>query len=85
MSSGMKPFLWRYLVALDQQLNVLISIFPYFKRKGFGYPDETISSVVGKRYYHHNDRSLFIKWVYILINKIDPGHFKRGIEYDEGL
>ena len=81
----LKPLWWRILVSFDNFLNVLLSIIPSLKRKGFGYPDETISSVVGKRYYYFNDRSWFIMIIYRLVEKIDPGHFRRYIEYDEGV
>jgi len=85
MNTPLKPFIWRLLVSVDQIFNVILSVFPHFKNKGFGYPDETISSVVGKRYYIHEDRSLFIRVVYRLVDKFDPGHFKRSIEADEGI
>lgn len=81
----MKPLYWRLLVSIDQLLNVVISLVPSLKRKGFGFPDETISSVVGKRYYFDNDRSLFIVTIYKLVEKFDKGHFKRFVECDEGL
>ena len=80
-----QSFLWRNLICLDNWANVLLSAIPSLKRKGFGFPDETISSVVGKRYYYFNDRSWFIMLIYKSVEKLDPGHFRRYIEYDEGV
>ena len=76
---------WRLLVSADNMLNVILSAIPALKKKGFGYTDESISSVVGKRYYHHSDRSWFILAIFVPIDKIDRGHFQRYIERDEGF
>ncbi len=85
MVKELKPLWWRILVCFDNLANVILSLIPSLKRKGFGYTDETISSVVGKRYYFFNDRSWFIMIIYNSIERIDPGHFLRYIEYDEGV
>lgn len=85
MSKELKPFWWRVLIAIDQIANVLLSAIPSLANKGFGYTDETISSVVGKRYIYHKDRSWFILAIYYPVEWVDKGHFARGIEYDEGL
>jgi len=83
--SRLKPIWWRLLVGLDNLANVLLSLIPALQRKGFGYVDESISSVVGKAYYHHQDRSWFILAIYHPIEWLDPGHFLRNIEFDEGV
>jgi len=79
-------------IAWDQLLNVLAAPFlnvifknPTYK---FGYPDETISSVIGKnlRFYGKcADKSLVI--VDRVLSKIDPtskAHSIDAIEDDEG-
>lgn len=83
--SNLSPLWWRVLVGFDNLANVLLSLIPSLKEKGFGYVDETVSSVVGKRYYYHQDRSWFILLIYHPIELVDPGHFKKYIEYDEGI
>lgn len=85
LKPGLKPIWLRLLIALDQLVNVLLSTIPALAKKGFGYTDETITSVVGKRYYFHNDRSWFVMAIYCTVEWIDEGHFARGIEHDEGF
>tara|TARA_R110000803_G_scaffold13482_9_gene37948 strand:- start:24165 stop:24473 length:309 start_codon:yes stop_codon:yes gene_type:complete len=81
----LKPLWWRILVSVDNLCNVLLSAVPSLRKKGFGYTDETVSSVIGKRYYYHHDRSWFILIIYKPIEMVDRGHFKRYIEHDEGF
>ena len=81
----LEPLWWRLLVSVDNMFNVILSVIPSLKKKGFGYTDESISSVVGKRYYYHSDRSWFILAIFVPIDKIDKGHFRRYIEHDEGF
>ena len=84
---GLKVF-----IGWDQLLNVLLApclnrIFnnPVFK---FGYPDETISSVLGKnisRSPANTDKSMYI--VNTWLTKLDPNsdnHAVDSIEEDEG-
>ncbi len=67
MSKELEPLWWRVLVGIDNLVNVFVSVLPALERKGFGYVDETISSVVGKRYYYHDDRSWYILAVYCAV------------------
>jgi len=79
-------------IAWDQLLNVLAAplLNTLFKKPAysFGYPDETISSVIGKnlRFYGKcADKSLVI--VDRVLSKIDPtskAHSMDSIEDDEG-
>jgi hypothetical protein len=80
----LKPFMWRLMVIATNLLNVLLSLVPALKRKGFGYPDESTSSIVGKRYLRHNDRSWLVVAIYRLVEWVDPGHSVKYIEDDEG-
>lgn len=85
MKRELKPFWKRFLLALDNLGNVILSLIPSLKRKGFGYEDEQISSVVGKNYIWRNDRSWFISGLYKFLDWIDPGHCRNSIELDEGF
>lgn len=58
------------LVAHDQAGNALLG----------GDPDETISSVLGKRQH----TCAFCSWLCQLLHRIDPRHCKNSIEADEG-
>jgi hypothetical protein len=89
-------WLLRVLISIDQFANVLAS--PLLNRipgaSGyFGYPDETISSALGKvtrkadRAIKHKQSEGY-KWaraVCAVLNRIDPGHCGRSIEDDEGI
>jgi hypothetical protein len=58
------------LVAHDQAGNALLG----------GDPDETISSVLGKR----SATCTICNWLCRLLNRADPGHCNKSIEPDEG-
>lgn len=88
---GIRYFLNVFIV-FDQALNAIFGpifnvIFknPLYK---FGYPDETISSVLGKNillYPNGTDKSIFI--VNGWLSKLDPNsknHSVDSIEFDEG-
>jgi hypothetical protein len=71
-----KTFLWRYawnsLIALDNTINAWVFL---------GDPDETISSHAYKGYLKgHRGWTL----VHNILEKIDPGHGERAVEWDEG-
>ena len=88
-------YLLNVLIAIDQLANAAIG--PLFNlvpgASGyFGYPDETISSALGKvirkadRAVKHK-KSDGYKWaraVCAVLNRVDPGHCERSIEEYEG-
>lgn len=81
----MRPLWIRLLLILDYLLNIIYSLVPRLKKqKGFGYVGETVSSVIGKRYYYHTDYHWFIMIHYKFLEKIDPGHCKRAIDHTRG-
>ena len=72
------------LVAVDQLLNVLLK-WPLgwiFGVTGFGYPDETISSVLGKHYQTCERCRKMCKLLSKLMGNL---HCRKAIEKDEGL
>lgn len=79
-----KSFIRRFLLSIDQLANVLLSLIPSLKRRGFGDEDETISSVVGKN-YRKGDRLFLIVALYNILEFIDPGHCAKAIEEDENV
>jgi len=79
-----KTYFWNVLTSLDQMVNTVLGplLNLIFQVDGFGYPDETISSVLGK----HRDKCKLCRLVCGFIDKIDPkrNHCVRSIELDEG-
>lgn len=78
-------WLWAVFVSLDQMVNTLTGpvlnrwLEPEFL---FGYPDETLSSVLGKNVRRRACR--FCTWVCALLQRLDPNHCAKSIEDDEG-
>ena len=78
MWGGFKRYLWTNLVELDQIGNTLTG----------GHFDETISSRIGKA--QRRRKGLPWPWwhpiniIRVPIEWIDPGHFDKSIEFDEG-
>lgn len=76
----MKRYIWNVLTALDQLLNAIF----------LGYPDETISSRLGKLKLLQGGQLTWGDWGGIalpldwILDKIDPGHSIDAIESDEG-
>ena len=83
----MKTYFFRLFVAIDQLLNTLCG--PLFNNLfgvssvPFGYPDETISSVLGKM-KQKGEGNAFSKVVIWFLNKVDNNHVEDSIERDEG-
>ena len=78
----MKRWLFDILIALDQLANVLLK-WPLnwlFGIKGFGHPDETISSVLGKHY----QMCKLCRAVCRLLALVDERHCRKAIEWDRG-
>lgn len=81
----LQPWLWGVLVSLDQLINTVMgpvlnwALRPKFR---FGYPDETLSSVLGKNVRARACR--FCDWVCHLLHRLDPNHCAKSIEDDEG-
>jgi len=66
----MRRYIFQVLVAIDQLLNTLTG----------GYPDETISSRLGK----NKHKSRVAAFICAVLDRIDPGHCEESIEEDEG-
>ena len=69
-------------------LNIALSWDQLLNAHGFGDPDETISSRLGKLKRKHSGTipwyrpvSKYLAWG---LNKIDPNHVEEAIEEDEG-
>jgi hypothetical protein len=69
-----KRYFWNLLIAIDQFFNVAL-----FN----GYPDETISSRLGKHVAKH-DNCPFCNLVCKFLNLFQKDHCVKSIEYDEG-
>jgi len=84
----MKSYLWNIFVSLDQFVNTVFG--PLFnlafnsKERRFGYPDETISSVVGKM-QEKGEGNILVKWLYSGLDNIQSNHCEDNIEKDEGV
>lgn len=69
----MKKYLINLLISIDQLINTILG----------GYPDETMSSRMGKN-IKKND-CLFSKIICRILDIFDKGHCEDAIEKDEGL
>jgi len=69
----MKRYLWNLLISIDQLCNAILG----------GFPDETMSSRMGKRVAKKD--SPLCNFICKLLNKIDKDHCIKSIEKDEGL
>lgn len=67
----MKRYIWNVFISLDQLANTLLG----------GYPDETLSSRMGKRV----DTCPVCRFICKLLHLIDKDHCQKSIERDEGL
>ena len=66
-------YLWNILISIDQLVNTIFG----------GYPDETISSRIGKRVHWHGDTGWRLSF-YKFLSLFDKDHTKKTIEEDEG-
>ena len=66
-------YLWNILISIDQLVNTIFG----------GYPDETISSRIGKHVHWHGDTGWRLSLSKFL-NLFDKDHTKKTIEEDEG-
>jgi len=76
-------------LGLDQLGNTILACLPWpFSWPGVGYPDETISSTLGKLKKKHKGRIPwrwpFAKLLDWILDNIDPNHSIDAIEKDEG-
>lgn len=69
-----KRYIWNLLISIDQLANTLLG----------GFPDETISSRMGKK-IRDNEACPVCIFLCKLLNIIDPGHCEKSIEDDEGI
>lgn len=65
-----KRYFWFLFIAFDQLLNTLL----------FGYPDETLSSRMGKR----QDKCKVCRFICRILNIFESDHCQKSIEDDEG-
>ena len=79
----MKRWLIDLLIAIDQFFNVLLKwpLNLVFRIRGFGAPDETISSVLGK---HYSECRLCRGVCKLLSLVLGERHCREAIERDEG-
>lgn len=85
----MKTYTFNLLIAIDQFTNVLFG--PLFNLafgvpKGasrFGYPDETISSVLGKLQANQQGNAA-ARLLMRLLHWLDKNHCAKSVEADEG-
>ena len=64
-----KRYFWFLFIAIDQLINTILG----------GYPDETLSSRMGKR-----PHCPVCRFVCRLLDIIDKDHCQKSIEWDEG-
>lgn len=79
----MKRYFLNVLIGIDQLANALLGpgLNLLFGVRGFGDPDETLSSVFGK----NQATCKGCYWVCRLLHRFDPHHCEKSIERDEGL
>lgn len=82
MRGAIKRYLWNVLISVDQLANTLFgpALNFVFGVTGFGYPDETLSSVMGK----YRARCRLCRVLCRMLDRVDPGHCQNSIEPDEG-
>jgi len=81
----MKFYILNLGTAISQFLNVLFSPILNIIFSGsnkFGYPDETMSSVLGKNIRDNN--CTLCNFVCFFLRLLDKNHCKKSIEDDEG-
>lgn len=69
----MKRYFWNLGIAIDQLVNTFFG----------GYPDETISSRIGK-HVHWNKETGWRLWLSKFLDLFQKDHTKLSIEEDEG-
>jgi len=74
-----KKTAWNLIVWIDQGFNVVLGLFA----DGFGDPDETISSVLGKKM--HAGKCPICKFICRnILHPLDKDHCNKSVEGDEG-
>jgi hypothetical protein len=68
----MKQYIWYILIAIDQLVNTILG----------GYPDETMSSRMGKHVVKKD--CPVCNLICRLLNLFEANHCVKSIEYDEG-
>lgn len=68
-----KRYIWNLLISIDQLANTLLG----------GYPDETISSRMGKS-IARNENCPVCHLLCKILNFFDKNHCEKSIEHDEG-
>jgi hypothetical protein len=70
----MKQYIWNLLISIDQLFNTILG----------GYPDETISSRMGKHIARKEDKCHVCRLICKFLNLFEKDHCKKSIESDEG-
>lgn len=71
----MKQYIWNLLVSIDQLFNTILG----------GFPDETLSSRMGKHIAKKENKCLLCKYICRFLDLFEKDHCKKSIEKDEGL
>lgn len=74
--------LWKFLKR--GTLNMMVAVDQLINAAWGGDPDETISSRAGKLAYQKPYGPLWARCVVWLVLRLDPDHYPRTIEADEG-
>lgn len=69
----MKRYIWNLLISIDQLFNTILG----------GFPDETLSSRMGKKV--RNKECVMCKLICRILNLFDKNHCEKSIEEEEGL
>jgi hypothetical protein len=70
----MKQYIWNLLISLDQLCNTILG----------GFPDETMSSRMGKHIARKEDTCHICRFICKFLSLFEDDHCKKSIEYDEG-
>jgi len=69
----MKRYVWNFLISIDQLANTILG----------GFPDETLSSRMGKRV--RKGDCPFCTFMCKVLHLFEEGHCEKSIEDDEGI
>lgn len=70
----MKRYIWNLLISIDQLCNTILG----------GYPDETMSSRMGKHIARKQNNCYLCRFICRFLDVFQKDHCKRSIENDEG-
>lgn len=85
----LKKYFFNIAISLDQLGNTIcaglldLTMIKKESHSRFGFPDETVSSVLGKNKVF-DTLTLFGRFISYILNTIQKDHVEKGIEKDEG-